>query len=296
MNDVTTNSPTSSPGGSQVSAGEQSTEAEIGALARPENIEAYAEQREADEAPEQPTTSERRLSRYERLKAARDRAIAEAVELRSQVGQPAPRQAEAAPVPDDMRDDGAAADPAVSDPAPDDGVGAEDGVLHEEEAQRERIAAIEEDMRSRGAHTARVENFKMMYPGFNFDEAVGLVSDVPLPPHVAKEIRSSKYSAHLAYSLAASAEGLAELYKVREMSPLDIAKWVAKAEATLEAGMRMRSQSNGAPGGRATQARRPFVPIRGSAAPPSNAHKLADADNISGYVAHRRAQMAKEEE
>jgi hypothetical protein len=98
---VVTNTPTAPPPQPAASDVPVSSGEEVAALAQPENIEKYVEQRREDElSPEErkKTQSEHRLSRYERLKAARDNAQAEAVELRAQLeGRPYWKKSETAP-------------------------------------------------------------------------------------------------------------------------------------------------------------------------------------------------------
>lgn len=128
----------------------------------------------------------------------------------------------------------------------------------------------------------RVRVFAQQQQLPNYHEVLQSVSSDPelfIPHHAIKLIRHSEHGAAIAYWLASSVDGMEQLRRLRGMNHEQTAKWVGKAEATYEAGMRQRHappQSQQPTARRATQAPRPMTPLRGSASSPS---QLATVNN-----------------
>jgi hypothetical protein len=240
MTDVVTNAPTAPPPQPAATDVPASTGEEVAALAQPENIEKYVEQRREDDlSPEErkKTQSEHRLSRYDRLKAARDKAQAEAAELRQQLEGRAEEQTAEPQGPRDV-------EPQSQEQAQEQEWQPQ-GQPQEQPAEdyAKWAADHEQKLRDVGAFSARERLLKQVLP--DYDAKLAEVNDVPLPAHVVDQIRKSEYGPVLAYHLASDFEGLEILYQLQTMSPLDATKLIAKMEAVVEMGARAGQSGSG---------------------------------------------------
>jgi hypothetical protein len=271
--------PASAPAAEAPSATKPTSTAELDQLAEATDISEYAEQRQDDAKPPETRAqqTEKRLSKYERLKRARDQAKAEAAELRAAQ---TPPQQQQQPEPDGGGDEQAQRDGAAD---------AEPRTPEEAAALRDELGqhALKE-IESRAIYRERERMFAAQVP--NYAEVINAVGDVPIPDHVAELIRESPWGPVIAYSLGADVSGLNTLMALRDMSVKDAQKLIAQAEARLELAARQSHAPPPQQGRRMTQAPPPIRPLRGSGGPSPRLTDLANSDDISAYAAHRRAQ------
>jgi hypothetical protein len=287
MNDITTSTPSSdSPSSAPATAPstpplEPASPEMLDQLAAPEDASAYAEERAQQEGQTEQQVSEpkKRLNRYERLKKARDAAQAEAAALREQ----------SVPSDDGSPDAHAAGNgqqpPETYQPTPE-----EQAEVHQR-LQRQMAGEIA----ARATYSERERQFAAQVPDYH--AAMQNVADIEISDHLTQQLRESSYGPLIAYAFAASVDGLEHLMALREADPITTAKWVAKAEAHIEHAI--NQQQRAAPPQyqqqrRVTQARKPIVPLRGSAGPSRSTADLAE--NMEAYAQQRLRQMKAKRE
>jgi hypothetical protein len=311
MNDFTSNSssvapPSSSPAPSSAPDSspapstpiEQTSQEALDQLASPDDATQYAEQRLADEGKIEREASEpkRRMTRYERLRKARDAAQAEAAALREQ--STGPRSPDGTP--EDVREmlhpeEYAAEQPDANGQTPPEGYEQtpeeREAYLHHVREQMTRDADIRADYRARERQVAAA------LPDYH--DTIRAAADVDIGDTAAQLLRQSPHGPFIAYGLAKTVDGLEILHALKDANPLDVAKFVARAEAMIEHGnqqraMRRQPQQQGQPqrrNTRVTNAPKPIAPLRGSGGPTPNLSGLASSENIDAYARQRLAQM-----
>jgi hypothetical protein len=240
-------------------------------LSKPEDATAYIEDRQEQEKAEaSPQDAEpqqqRRASRYERLKRARDAAQAEAAELRKRLDPESPTPPEN-PYQDEI----------------------EHG--RREAEFSDQAEKIREYAETAGAYKARAEAFAKQFP--DFEEAIESVNGVAtLPPLMSELIAKSPYGPAMVYLLAKDAyEGQGIIFKLGEITdPLEQAREFGKFEQTME-NIHKQAAQQPAQQQRVTQAPPPMRPISGgSAGAPKDLAALAASDDIGDYAKARRRQ------
>jgi hypothetical protein len=212
------------------------------------------------------------------LKAARDKAQAEANELRQQLE----GRAEEPPGPRDVE---------PQEQAQEQEWHPQDQQEQPAEDYAKWAADRDQVLQETRAYNVRAEIFKSHNP--DFDDVLAGVSDVPLPQHVISQIRKSPVGPVIAYALGKDLDGLQMLFDLQSMSAIESAKVIAKAETILEMGARQAQANRGQPRARTmTQARPPIQPLKGAAGPTRQVDELAESENVGDYARMRRSQEA----
>lgn len=111
----------------------------------------------------------------------------------------------------------------------------------------------------------------------DYDKVMAQAAGITVKQHVANAIVDSEMAPELEYHLAAN---IAKLHALNAMRPDQAARELGRIEATLSA----------APQARSTQAPAPLTPLKGGAAGPMKSlADLAKGEDMSDYIARRRA-------
>ncbi len=152
------------------------------------------------------------------------------------------------------------------------------GVLEEKEQKdrsaqiNERVREATEDFLERADATRKqITDYDQVISAFD-------ASGGKFAPHLIEELRDSDKGPELAYHIAKTPGLAAEL---NQLSPRDAAREIGRIEAKLSLPQPKRQ----------TQAPAPLTPLKGGAAPSKDLTALAKSDDVSAYVAARRAEQ-----
>jgi hypothetical protein len=245
-------------------------------LAAPEDVSGYVEDRKEEEKAEQSPQDaepprERRASRYERLKRARDQYKAEAEELRQKL-EPRPETPQQNPYDEEIEQ------------------GRREAEFAHQLQEREQVIAEAATFRARAEQIA---------PQFeDFDEIIQAARDIGLnvPPPLQRMIMQSPLGPAMAYAIAKDAfdpdgQGFVDHFNSLANDPVAQAREFGKMEQALMMGIERGRAAQPQQQQRATQAPPPMRPISGgSAGGPRDLHSLARSDSADDYIRARRAQ------
>jgi hypothetical protein len=240
------------------------------AFAETEDVTVYAEERKAQEAEdrgEEVPPQQKRASRYERLKRARDQYKQEAEELRQRLGNdPAPPTEPQNPYEQDIEH------------------GRREAEFSEQLAQRD------EQVRTQTELNMRAQEFARHVPDFH--ETIESVRGIyEPPPEISQMVMRSPMGPAIAYALAKDAwaedsQGYLAHLETLAGDPVAQARAFGAMEQALKSGIQQGQISSQPP--RVTQAPKPLRPISGGSSGPKDINSLAASDDVSAYVKARR--------
>ena len=205
-------------------------------LSAPEDVSQYVEQRLADEGQTEQQASEpkKRLNRYERLRKARDAAQAEAAALRRK----ARRHAATTANPKTCTNSCTPRSTAAEQQADTNGQQPPEGEGYAqtpEEAAEAREQLKQQMMREQDIaadYRARERAVAAALPDYR--ETIEAAADIDIGPTAVQLLRESPHGPFIAYGFAKTVDGQEILHALKDADPLEVAKFVAKAEAAIE--------------------------------------------------------------
>jgi hypothetical protein len=242
-------------------------------LSKPEDVTAYVEDRQEQEKAEASTQEaeppqQKRASRYERLKRARDQYRAEAEELRKRLGVEPTQES------------------------------AQQQDLYEAERQQaefaQQMAARDQMIADQAAFRARAEAIAPQFPDFQetIESVVGIYDP---PPELCQMIMKSPFGVEIAYALAKDAwhensQGVLEHFETLRGDPIAQAREFGRMEEAFKMAAQQRAATAHQPHQtRVTQAPPPMRPVTGGSGGPRDFHALARSDDASDYIRARRS-------
>jgi hypothetical protein len=247
-------------------------ETALAETAKPEDASLYIEERKEQQHAEETGEPVKKASRWQRMKAARDAAQAEAAELRAKYESP-PLEAQTS---ESLRQT------SPENPYEDE---IEQGRREAEFA--EQMAQRDEAIRQQVEIKMRADQIAQHFPDFHETIRDAQLCELQLPPVWNELIAKHPLGPLYAYALAKDAfEGSGILWQLQDsnLTPTEQAREFGRMEEAFKRNMEQSPQQQH----QVTKAPAPLRPVSGGSSAPKDLASLARSDDASDYIKARR--------